>query len=43
MSDILIEIVEITRGEKLLEIKDIVKIKYNIDEIDLFSLQEILK
>ena len=43
MSDILIEIDEITRGEKLLEIKDIEKIKHNIDEIDLFSLQEILK
>jgi hypothetical protein len=55
MSDILIEIVEITRteatriktsntrGEKLLEIKDIEKIKHNNNEIDLFSLQGILK
>jgi len=43
MSDILIEIVEITKGEKLLDIKDIEKIKHNIDEIDLFSLKEIMK
>ena len=27
----------------MLEIKDIEKIKHKIDEIDLFSLQEILK
>ena len=43
MSDILIEIVEITKGEKLLDINDIEKIKHNSDEINLFSLKELLK
>jgi hypothetical protein len=43
MLDILIEVVEFTIDEKLLEIKDVEKIKHNIDEINLFDLQEILK
>jgi len=38
MSDIIIEIVEISKGEKFLELKDIEKIRHNINEFDLYSL-----
>ncbi len=43
MSDIIIEIVEISKGEKFLELKDIEKIRHNINEFDLYSLQELLR
>jgi len=40
ISDVFIGILEITKGEKIIEFDEIINIKHNLGEVELFDLKE---